>query len=133
MATPDWPQKLPADLGYSDSVSWTMPRAKTDWLAFQGASYFRSSGEENQYGGSARGIAVNTTASTKEEFPRFTEFWLHEPASKPSSVTIYALLDGPSLTGAYQFVAIKANRRGHGCAGAACLSVATSPSSASRR
>jgi periplasmic glucans biosynthesis protein len=104
---PDLPQKLPADLGYSGFRLMDDSGAKTDWLAFQGASYFRSAGEENQYGGSARGIAVNTTASSKEEFPRFTEFWLQEPASKTSTVTIYALLDGPSLTGAYEFIASK--------------------------
>ena len=103
---PDLPQKLPADLGYSGFRLMNGPGAKTDWLAFQGASYFRSAGQENQYGGSARGIAVDTTASSKEEFPRFTEFWLQESESH-SAVTICAFLDGPSLTGAYEFVASK--------------------------
>ena len=32
--------------------------AKTDWLAFQGASYFRTSGVQGQYGLSARDILV---------------------------------------------------------------------------
>ncbi|MGC1466205.1 MAG: glucan biosynthesis protein [Pseudolabrys sp.] len=99
--------KLPPDLGFSGFRVMDSEKAATDWLAFQGASYFRSSGEDNQYGGSARGIAVNTTASTKEEFPRFSEFWLLEPEPQSSSITIYALLDGPSLTGAYHFVATK--------------------------
>ncbi|MGH9810061.1 MAG: glucan biosynthesis protein, partial [Terriglobia bacterium] len=75
-------KKLPADLGFSGFRVMDGADKPTDWLAFQGASYFRSSGQENQYGGSARGIAVNTTASTKEEFPRFTEFWLVEPESE---------------------------------------------------
>jgi glucans biosynthesis protein len=76
----------------------------TDWLAFQGASYFRSSGQDAQYGASARGIAINTAGATAEEFPRFSEFWLetHGPV-----VTVYALLDGPSITGAYKFDATK--------------------------
>jgi glucans biosynthesis protein len=76
----------------------------TDWLAFQGASYFRSSGQDAQYGASARGIAINTAAATAEEFPRFSEFWLeaHGPV-----VTVYALLDGPSITGAYKFDCMK--------------------------
>src|SRR3546814_14075204 len=30
-----------------------------DWLAFQGASYFRSAGPLHQYGLSARGIAID--------------------------------------------------------------------------
>jgi glucans biosynthesis protein len=100
-------RKLPADLGFSGFRVMDGPNSATDWLAFQGASYFRSAGAENQYGASARGIAVNTTASTKEEFPRFTEFWIEEPGPHQHAVTIYALLDGPSLTGAYRFVATK--------------------------
>ena len=52
--------------------------SQIDWLAFQGASYFRSSGQDEQYGASARGIAVNTALQTAEEFPRFSQFWLAE-------------------------------------------------------
>ena len=51
--------------------SWALPGFRvmdgqtkpTDWLAFQGASYFRSSGQDEQYGASARGIAINTAAA----------------------------------------------------------------------
>jgi periplasmic glucans biosynthesis protein len=100
--------KLPADLGFSGFRVMNGRDARTDWLAFQGASYFRSAGQDNQYGASARGIAVDTATSTKEEFPRFVEFWLAEPDPRAPSITIFALLDGPSLTGAYRFVATKA-------------------------
>jgi glucans biosynthesis protein len=99
--------KLPANIGFSGFRVMDGPGANTDWLAFQGASYFRSAGQQNQYGASARGIAVDTALSTKEEFPRFIEFWLAQPDRHHSSITIYALLDGPSLTGAYRFVATK--------------------------
>jgi periplasmic glucans biosynthesis protein len=97
--------KLPADVGVSGFRVMNGPDQNTDWLAFQGASYFRSSGQENQYGASARGIAVDTGTSLKEEFPRFVEFWLDEPGINQRAITILALLDGPSLTGAYRFVA----------------------------
>ncbi len=100
--------KLPADLGFSGFRVMNGQKVETDWLAFQGASYFRSAGQENQYGASARGIAVDTALSSKEEFPRFVEFWLAQPQSQASSIFIYALLDGPSLTGAYQVTASKA-------------------------
>ena len=100
-------QKLPPDLGFSGFRVMDGPDSNTDWLAFQGASYFRSAGEDNQYGASARGIAVNTATSTKEEFPRFSDFWVVEPGPHARAITIYALLDGPSLTGAYKFVAHK--------------------------
>src|SRR5579864_7696813 len=100
----DLQSKLPPDLGFSGFRVMNGPKAETDWLAFQGASYFRSSGQDNQYGGSARGIAIDTVAAGKEEFPRFIEFWLTEPEPDKPVVTIYALLDGPSLSGAYRFV-----------------------------
>lgn len=71
-----------------------------DWMAFQGASYFRSAGPLHQYGLSARGLAVNTGLSGPEEFPEFTDFWLERGGD--GTVTVYALLDGPSVTGAYR-------------------------------
>jgi len=103
-------QKLPPELGFSGFRIMDGRQKNTDWLAFQGASYFRSSGEDDQYGISARGIAINTALSTREEFPRFTEFWLSDYGPDSPSVAIYARLDGPSVTGAYKFVATK----GHG-------------------
>ena len=54
---------------------------KTDWLAFLGAAYFRSSGQLDQYGLSTRGIAIDTGLPTPEEFPRFTGFWFEPSAS----------------------------------------------------
>src|SRR5690606_22924841 len=38
-----------------------------------------------------------------EEFPRFTEFWLARPEVGSGTVTLFALLDGPSVAGAYRF------------------------------
>ncbi len=74
-----------------------------DWLVFLGASYFRSSGDLRQYGISARGLALDTAAPDggKEEFPAFTEFWISP--MEGGSMTIHALLEGPSVTGAYRF------------------------------
>lgn len=69
----------------------------SDWLAYLGASYFRSSDPNDQYGGSARGLAINT--GKPEEFPRFTSFWLEQNGS---GMTIYALLESQSVTGAYR-------------------------------
>lgn len=77
---------------------------KTDWMAFLGASYFRSSGPYNQYGLSARGLAIGTGLPVPEEFPVFTQFWLEGGNAGQAPVTIYALLDSPSLTGAYRIV-----------------------------
>lgn len=74
---------------------------QSDWLAFQGASYFRSSGSRDQYGLSARAIAIDTGLASGEEFPAFTHFWIEQTG--PDTVRVHALLDGPSLTGAYAF------------------------------
>jgi periplasmic glucans biosynthesis protein len=76
---------------------------KNDWLAFLGASYFRTSGPYNQYGLSARGLAISTGLPLAEEFPRFTAFWLEGGEPGRSALTIYALLDSPSVSGAYRF------------------------------
>lgn len=94
---------LPRDLGYSGFRVMDGHDKETDWMAFQGASYFRCSGEDAQYGASARGVAINTAMPYPEEFPRFTEFWLDEPTDGSKVITVYALLDGPSVTGVYRF------------------------------
>ena len=97
------PREL-GNLGFAGFRLMDGQKVPTDWLAFQGASYFRSSGQDGQYGASARGIAINTGSATPEEFPRFSQFWLE---AKGPVTNIYALLDGPSVTGAYKFAAMK--------------------------
>ena len=76
---------------------------KDELVVFQGASYFRALGKGQQYGLSARGLAIDTVGGTGEEFPRFTEFWLVRPEPLSTQVTVYALLDSPRVTGAYRF------------------------------
>lgn len=73
-------------------------------LVFRGASYFRAAPKDLVFGISARGLAIDTAAKErKEEFPAFTTFWLVEPAASASEMTVYALLEGASVTGAYEF------------------------------
>ena len=72
---------------------------RTDWIAYMGASYFRSSDPFNQYGLSARGLAIDTAAAEPEEFPLFTAFWLE---TAPEGLVVHALLEGPSVTGAFR-------------------------------
>lgn len=100
-------QKLvPADLGYA-GFKLTFPlrgeRELNQFLVFAGASYLRGVGRNDNFGLSARGIAVNTGLASGEKFPDFTEFWLERPAPKATSMTVYALLDGEHLTGAYRY------------------------------
>jgi glucans biosynthesis protein len=72
-------------------------------LAFQGASYFRALGKGTRYGLSARGLALNTGLGRPEEFPAFTDFWIDRPTEPSDPLTIYALMDSPSVVGAYRF------------------------------
>lgn len=71
---------------------------------FVGASYFRAVGKNMNYGLSARGLAIDTALPSGEEFPDFTKYWIHEPQPDAKDIRFYALLDGPSVTGAYRFV-----------------------------
>lgn len=72
-------------------------------VTFLGASYFRGLAKGQKYGLSARGLAIDTAEMTGEEFPIFKEFWLEKPKPKDKSITIYALLDSKSVSGAYRF------------------------------
>ena len=80
------------------------PDYRDELIVFLGASYFRALGAGQQYGLSARGLAVDTTGGQGEEFPRFDTFWLVRPASGARELTLYARLVGPRVTGAYRFV-----------------------------
>jgi len=81
----------------------------TDWkddvAAFLGAAYFRAvGGDTRQYGLSARALAVDTAYPRPEEFPRFTAFWFERPAKGSGTLTMYALMDSPSIAGALRFL-----------------------------
>lgn len=75
-----------------------------DLISFKGASFFRVLSAGTVYGASARGMAISTASPAGEEFPAFREFWLVKPEPGAKSMTVYALLNGISTTGAFQFV-----------------------------
>ncbi|MFP3341886.1 glucan biosynthesis protein G [Halomonas sp. SIMBA_159] len=79
------------------------PDYADEFAVFLGASYFRLVGQHQAYGLSTRGLAINTASSQGEEFPAFREFWLVTPDSDAESITLMALMDSPSLSGAYRF------------------------------
>lgn len=68
---------------------------------FQGASYFRAVARDTLYGLSARGLAIGTAGQEPEEFPGFRSFWIYEPEPGARDLRLHALLDGPSISGAY--------------------------------
>jgi periplasmic glucans biosynthesis protein len=76
---------------------------RNDWTAFLGAAYFRAIGQLHQYGLSSRAIALDVAVAGKpEEFPDFTKFYI-DAAESQDGLTIYALLEGPSIAGACKF------------------------------
>jgi periplasmic glucans biosynthesis protein len=74
-----------------------------EYLLFQGASYFRAVGRGQNYGLSARGLAINTARPGGEETPLFRAFWIEKPKPGAAELVVHALLDSPSVTGAYRF------------------------------
>ncbi|MEI8705254.1 glucan biosynthesis protein G [Pseudoalteromonas sp. B62] len=76
---------------------------KDEVMVFQGASYFRIVGPKQVYGLSARGLAIDTAEASGEEFPMFKEFWLVKPKLDQTNIVMFALLDSPSVSGAYRF------------------------------
>lgn len=99
--------QLPTNLGFAGfrlHYPLNRPDYKDEVVVFLGASYFRLLGRNQIYGLSARGLAINTALPQGEEFPAFREFWLVQPEPEATSMTLYALLDSASVTGAYRFV-----------------------------
>ncbi len=98
------PAGLPAALGFGGLQVFY----DTDWVrdcaVFQGASYFRAIDGDLQYGMSQRGLALGTGLPADEEFPDFIAFYLERPPRNSGALTIYALLDSPSVSGAYRFI-----------------------------
>lgn len=74
-----------------------------EFFVFQGASYFRGIGNGQNYGLSARGLALRTADPSGEEFPDFTHFWIEAAEANDTTYTVHALLNSPSTTGAYSF------------------------------
>ncbi|WP_374012560.1 glucan biosynthesis protein [Pseudoxanthomonas koreensis] len=96
-------KRLPRDLGFAGFRLSSTDDLQRDWAAFLGASYFRAVGSSMQYGLSARGLAIDTGMPRPEEFPEFTAFWLEQPEPGSDTLVVYALMDSPSVAGAYRF------------------------------
>jgi periplasmic glucans biosynthesis protein len=99
--------KLPEKLGYAGFrllFPLNDPQNYDEVAVFQGASYYRLLAAGQQYGLSARGLALNSgRTDVAEEFPIFTKFWIGKPTGKDNNVHLYALLESESVTGAYEF------------------------------
>ncbi len=101
------------DLGFSGLEN---PRASSDQgfqdvAIFQGASFYRSRARGQNFGVTARGLAIRTGDDPGEEFPFFREFWVEKPTPASNTLTIHALLDSQSVTGASASPSARSRRR----------------------
>jgi len=98
---------LPPEIGYAGfyiRYPINKPDSLDGFFSVLGSNYFRVIAKDQVYGVSARALAINAGADGKtEEFPEFKEWWLHQPAPGATSLVVDALLDSPSVTGAYGF------------------------------
>ncbi|KAB7616152.1 glucan biosynthesis protein G [Amylibacter sp. SFDW26] len=74
-----------------------------EFFVMQGSNYFRAIAKDQNYGLSARGLAINTADPRGEEFPDFTRFWIERPSADDTSIIIHAMMDSPSVAGLYSF------------------------------
>jgi periplasmic glucans biosynthesis protein len=101
-------QPQPADppIGFSGlrvNGPINLPRVFDEIVVFQGASYFRAVSSGQNYGLSARGLAIDVGQPAGEEFPFFRSFWVETPSKNARELVVHALLDSPSSSGAYTF------------------------------
>ncbi|MDB6138640.1 MAG: glucan biosynthesis protein, partial [Verrucomicrobiaceae bacterium] len=110
----DWGQlKVPENTKYPDGFAGFRVMApdsflnrRFEFMVFMGASYFRAVTTDLGYGLSARALAINTIGGDPEEFPDFTHFWFEKPKPGDRFFKVLALLNGPSVVGAYSFEAM---------------------------
>jgi len=73
-------ESMPADMDYAGlRIAFSRDDERADFreiVSFLGASYFRGTAWDMNYGTSARGVAVDAGLGRPEEFPRFREVWL---------------------------------------------------------
>lgn len=87
--------------GFRALTGLNSPDAIIPFAVFAGASYFRAISRNQQFGVSARGLAIGTGEPEGEEFPFFRAHWIETPSE--GRIVVHSLLDGPSAAGAYRF------------------------------
>ncbi len=70
---------------------------------FQGACFYKAIAEHQMPGITARALALRVGDPRGEEVPRLVSAWIEKPTRAKNALVIYALLDSPSLSGAFRF------------------------------
>jgi len=103
LTVPEGTAKPDGYAGFRLLAPLNAPGQMDELAVFLGASYFRSLAPGLGLGTSARGLALNPMRPQGEEFPDFIEWWVERPEPGAREVQAWALLDSPSVSGAYQF------------------------------
>ncbi|MBF9234567.1 glucan biosynthesis protein [Microvirga sp. BT350] len=95
------PEKL-GDIGFSGFKLIATPSEGPpfDFAIVQGATFFRAIAKGQTFGATARALTLKPAEAKGEEFPAFRAFWLERPAVGSNGITIHAVLDSESTTGA---------------------------------
>lgn len=97
---------LLAEVGKFAGLGLYYPSAHSqqdEFIAFQGASYFRLISKDQVYGASSRGLAIDVAQPEGEEHPLFKKLWIERSATDSSTIVVHALLDSKRVAGAYRF------------------------------
>jgi glucans biosynthesis protein len=70
---------------------------------FQGASFMRAIAKGQRLGIVSRALSIRTADPKGEDFPVIREVWIERPSLATQALTIHALIDSESMTGAYRF------------------------------
>ena len=74
------------------------------FVDFLGGSSLKALGRNNFPGSYTEGVSINPSIpDVTKEYAYFKDCWIGKPDPKATSVIVYALLDSPSVTGAYEF------------------------------
>jgi glucans biosynthesis protein len=103
LVIPDGTPKPDGFAGFRILAPLNTPGELDELAVFLGSSYFRSLAPGLGFGTSARGLALNPMRPQGEEFPDFVEWWIERPEPGAREIRAWALLDSPSVAGAYQF------------------------------
>jgi glucans biosynthesis protein len=71
--------------------------------SFQGACFYKALGEYQTPGITARALALRVGDPRGEEVPRLAAVWIEKPTRAKNALVIHALMDSPSLSGAFRF------------------------------
>jgi periplasmic glucans biosynthesis protein len=95
-------RNLPVNIGFAGVQIMTPlndPRIFEACFDSLGLTSMRPLGRDQRAGLSARAVTVNA-GQADEEFPFYREIWIEASDANSDMITLYALLDSPSVTGA---------------------------------